>query len=157
MPLYADGTRCGFHAAAGGAHHFRQSEGGPVMMTKIDVAKPDAHVGLMLDSELVERLRAAIDWVRSQRRLGVKELAFGAGVAEHTVRNFIYGRSNRPSNLFLGRLYKYFIECGPLLPKDLLIPTAPAAESPDRPIPTILARLGLVRLELPISDQDLTS
>jgi hypothetical protein len=125
--------------------------------TKIDIAKPDAYVGLMLDSEIVENLRAAIDWVRSQRRLGVKEIAYAAGVAEHTVRNFIYGRSNRPSNLFLGRLYKYFAECGELLPKDLLNPPSPPPTAADRPTPTILSRLGLVRLELPVTEQDLTS
>src|SRR5260221_1446406 len=111
----------------------------------------------MLDDELVEKLRAAIEWLRSHRHLGVKEIAFASGVPEHTVRNFAYRRSNRPSNLVLGRLYRYFAEQGDLLPKDF-IPSLDAAPAVSDDInPSIQARFfGLVHMQLPISEENPT-
>ena len=127
------------------------------MVAKTGSAKPDSNIGLMLDDEVVEKLRSAIEWLRSHRHLGVKEIAFASGVPEHTVRNFAYRRSNRPSNLVLGRLYRYFAEQGDLLPRDF-IPALDAGSAPsDDANPSFQARFfGLVHMQLSISEENPT-
>jgi hypothetical protein len=76
-------------------------------------------------------------------------------VPEHTVRNFAYRKSNRPKNAFLGKLYRHFSRRPDLLPEDL----APVAaglrvHAPREPLGRI-AQYDLIRLELPISADDL--
>jgi hypothetical protein len=125
------------------------------VIVKTGSTKPDNNIGLMLDDEIVEKLRSAIEWLRSHRHLGVKEIAFASGVPEHTVRNFAYRRSNRPSNLVLGRLYRYFAEQGDLLPKDFVPALDTAASHSEDANPSFQARFfGLIHMQLPISEEN---
>ena len=73
------------------------------MIPDMDFSRPDRDVGAMLSGAEVERLREAVNFVRSNRGLRLKDLARGCDSAEHTVRNFAYGKSLRPDNVFLGR------------------------------------------------------
>jgi hypothetical protein len=45
------------------------------VITKTDSAKPDSNIGLMLDDKIVEKLSSAVEWLRSHRHPGVKEIA----------------------------------------------------------------------------------
>jgi hypothetical protein len=127
------------------------------VIAKTDSARPDSNIGLMLDDEVVEKLRSAIEWLRSHRHLGVKEIAFASDVPEHTVRNFANRRSNRPSNLVLGRLYRYFTEHGDLLPKDFIPTLDGASAASDDANPSFQDRFfGLVHMQLPISEENPT-
>ena len=124
-------------------------------MNKLDHAPTDRDVGATLSGEDVERLREAIGLLRGQRGLRLKDIALGCDAAEHTVRNFAYGKSIRPDNAFLGKLYKFIADRIELLPDDFL---ANGKESRSRGrAETIgrLARFDLVRMELPITEDDL--
>ena len=124
-------------------------------MNELDHARPDRDVGAMLSGEDVERLREAIGWIRRERGLRLKDIAIGSDAAEHTVRNFAYGKSIRPDNAFLGKLYKFIADHVELLPDDFL---GDSKEGRPRGRDETIGRLGrfdLVRLELPITEDDL--
>ncbi len=122
---------------------------------EIDLSRPDRDVGAMLSGDEVERLREGINWVRSNRGLRFKDIALGCDAPEHTVRNFAYGKSVRPDNSFLGKLLKYFMGAGGMLPADIV--AAPDDREPlarDDGVGRI-ARFDLIRMELPITTGDL--
>ncbi|MCZ6759694.1 MAG: hypothetical protein O7D29_04850 [Gemmatimonadetes bacterium] len=124
-------------------------------MAEIDLSKPDRHIGSMLGGEEVERLRDAIGWLREHRGFRLNEIALECDIPEHTVRNFAYRKSNRPDGAVLGKLYKYFVGNGELLPEGFFAPgREPASESPDGFLGRI-ARFDLIKRELPISESDL--
>jgi hypothetical protein len=124
-------------------------------MNEIDSSRPDRDVGSMLSGEEVERLREAIGWLRGQRGLTLKDIALGCDAAEHTVRNFAHRKSIRPDNAFLGKLYKFITGRKELLPDDFF----PNGEEPHtqgrQEFTGRLGRFDLVRMELPISEDDL--
>ena len=120
-------------------------------MNEVDIARPDRQVGSMLSGDQVERLREAIGWLRGQRGIRLKDIAIGCDASEHTVRNFAYGKSIRPDNAFLGKLYKFIVGRKELLPDDFL---ANGGEPRPRAREEFTGRLGrfdLVRMELPIT------
>ena len=124
-------------------------------MSEVDHSRPDREVGSMLSGDEVERLREAIGWLRGQRGLRLKDIALGCAAAEHTVRNFAYRKSVRPDNAFLGKLYKFIAGREELLPDDFL---AKGKEARPHGRDEIIGRLGrfdLVRMELPITEDDL--
>ncbi len=124
-------------------------------MNELDAVRPDRDVGATLSGEDIERLREAVGWIRRERGLRLKDIALGCDAAEHTVRNFAYGKSIRPDNAFLGKLYKYIAECVELLPDDFI---ANGKASRPRGRDEAIGRLGrfdLVRMELPITEDDL--
>jgi hypothetical protein len=79
----------------------------------------DRDAGAALDQETVERLRKAVVWMQKNRGLRLKDVAVGCDAAEHTVRNFAYGKAARPDNTFLGRLYGYLAAYREMMPGDL--------------------------------------
>ena len=124
-------------------------------MNEVDCSRSDRDVGSVLSGEEVERLREAIGWLRGQRGLKLKDIALGCDAAEHTVRNFAYRKSIRPDNAFLGKLYKFIAGRKELLPDDFF---AKGEEAPPRGRGEFIGRLGrfeLVRMELPITIDDL--
>ncbi len=124
-------------------------------MNELDHARPDRDVGAMLSGEDVERLREAIGWIRRERGLKLKDIALGSDAAEHTVRNFAYGKSIRPDNAFLGKLYRFIAEHVELLPDDVLGDSKAARPRGREEFIGRLARFDLVRMELPITEDDL--
>ncbi|MCH8189674.1 MAG: hypothetical protein IIB66_13440, partial [Proteobacteria bacterium] len=124
-------------------------------MNEVDCSRSDRDVGSMLSGEEVERLREAIGWLRGQRGLRLKDIALGCDAAEHTVRNFAYRKSIRPDNAFLGKLHRFIAGREGLLPDDLF---AISKEARPRGRDEFVGRLGrfdLVRMELPITKDDL--
>jgi len=124
-------------------------------MIEFDHALPDRDVGAMLSGEDVERLREAIGWLRGQRGMRLTEIAHDCDAAEHTVRNFAYRKSIRPDNAFLGKLCKFLARRTEMLPDDIL-------ESGKEPRPRgrnetfgRMARVDLVRMEVPITEDDI--
>jgi hypothetical protein len=79
----------------------------------------DRQIGAALDQETVERLRGGVVWMQKNRGLRLKDVAVGCDVAEHTVRNFAYGKAARPDNTFLGRLYRYLASYREMIPKEI--------------------------------------
>ncbi len=124
-------------------------------MDELDHSRLDRDAGAMLSGEDVERLRAAIGWVRGQRGLRLKDIALGCDAAEHTVRNFAYRKSIRPDNAFLGKLYKFIAGHEELLPDDLLENGREARSRGRDEFTGRLARFDLVRMELPITEDDI--
>ena len=124
------------------------------MIPDMDFSRADRDVGAMLSGAEVERLREAVNFVRSNRGLRLKDLARGCDAAEHTVRNFAYGKSVRPDNVFLGRLMKYVASNRELFPDDF--GAQAAAQPPQSREGGIgrLARLDLIRMQLPITEGD---
>ena len=124
-------------------------------MNEVDIARPDRQVGSMLSGDQVERLREAIGWLRGQRGIRLKDIAIGCDASEHTVRNFAYGKSIRPDNAFLGKLCKFIVGREELLPDDFLANGgAPRPRARDE-FTGRLGRFDLVRMELPITEDDL--
>ena len=124
-------------------------------MNELDQARPDRDVGAMQSGEDVERLREAIGLLRRQRGFRLKDIALGCDAAEHTVRNFAYGKSIRPDNAFLGKLYKFVAQRVELLPDDFLANgTAARPRGRDETIGR-LARFDLLRVAFPITEADL--
>ena len=124
-------------------------------MSEVDGSRSHRDIGSMLSGEEVERLREAIGWLRGQRGLRLKDIALGCDAAEHTVRNFAYRKSIRPDNAFLGKLHKFIAGREGLLPDDLF---AVSKDTRRRGRDEIIGRLGrfeLVRMELPITKDDL--
>jgi hypothetical protein len=124
-------------------------------MDELDHRRPNRDLGAMLSGEDVERLREAVGWIRRERGLKLKDIAIGCDAADHTVRNFAYGKSIRPDNAFLGKLYRFVAERLDLLPDDFL---ANGKETRSRGRDEAIGRLGrfnLVRMELPITEDDL--
>jgi hypothetical protein len=125
-------------------------------MAGVDQARSAAEIGSSLTAEDVDRLRQALQWVRSRHGLRVKDLAQNCDADIHTVHNFVAGKSQRPASAFLGRLYCYLRTHQWLLPDGFLDgkgqPTAPAppAASPSR---RLLSSAGLQGL-LPIDSGD---
>ncbi|MEX2649057.1 MAG: hypothetical protein WD673_08595 [Alphaproteobacteria bacterium] len=103
---------------------------------------------------MVEELRRLLAWVRSDRGVRLKDIARAIDQPEHTLSNFLRRRSRRPGTLFLGRLYSYFADNARFLP------TRSARDEPapaNRPSPSavgILARYGIVRLDVPLGIDD---
>jgi len=81
--------------------------------------KSDRQAGAALDRETVERLRRGVVWMQKNRGLRLKDVAVGCDVAEHTVRNFAYGKAARPDNTFLGRLVRYLEDFRDTIPSEL--------------------------------------
>ncbi len=124
-------------------------------MVEIDLSRSDREIGSMLSGEEVERLREAIGWLRGQRGLRLKDIARSCDGAEHTVRNFAYRKSIRPDNAFLGRLYKFLAGMQEILPVELLAGATGAQPHARDEIVGRLGRFDLVRMELPITEDDL--
>ncbi|MFQ5958310.1 MAG: hypothetical protein ACE5LF_02975 [Alphaproteobacteria bacterium] len=124
-------------------------------MFHIDVSRPDRDVGSTLSGAEVERLREALNWVRKNRGVRLTEIAAGCDVPEHTVRNFAYRKSNRPDNAFLGRLCKYFAEDREILPESFFLDPRETRPQTPRDLLGRLAQFDLIRLELPITEDDL--
>jgi hypothetical protein len=82
-------------------------------------AQTDRQTGAALDQETVERMRRGVIWMQKNRRLHLKDVAIGCDVAEHTVRNFAYGKAARPDNTFLGRLFRYLADYRVMVPQEL--------------------------------------
>jgi len=111
--------------------------------------------GSMLSGEEVERLREAIGWLRGQRGLRLKDIALGCDAAEHTVRNFAYRKSIRPDNAFLGKLHRFIAGREGLLPDDLFADNKDVRPRGREEFTGRLGRFELVRMELPITKDDL--
>ena len=124
-------------------------------MDEFDRSRPDREVGAMLSGDDVERLRETVGWLRGERGLRLKDIALGCDASEHTVRNFAYRKSIRPDNAFLGQLYKFIAGREALLP-DAFLTNGKGARPRGRG-ETIgrLGRFDLVRMEMPISEDDL--
>jgi hypothetical protein len=119
-----------------------------------DPTQSDRAVGSMLSGEQVERLRDAIGWVREHHGLRLKSIALESGVPDHSVRNFVSRKSNRPENAVLGKLYKFVVSNKKLLPEGYL----DSGEDSQAPPEMALGRLPddfIKRRLLPISDADL--
>ena len=109
----------------------------------------------MQSGEDVERLREAIGLLRRQRGFRLKDIALGCDAAEHTVRNFAYGKSIRPDNTFLGKLYKFVAQRVELLPEDFLASGTEARPRGRDETIGRLARFDLLRMAFPITEADL--
>lgn len=124
-------------------------------MAEIDVSGPDRQVGALLSGDEVERLREAVNWIRRHRGLRLKEIASNSEIPEHTVRNFAYRKSVRPDSACLGRLYKFFVGNRELLPEGFFATAADRPTEPSEGIFGRIARLDLMKMEIPISESDL--
>ena len=124
------------------------------MIPDMDFSQPDRDVGAMLSGAEVEQLREAVNFVRSNRGLRLKDLARGCDSAEHTVRNFAYGKSLRPDNVFLGRLFKYVASNRELFPDGVGAQDAAQPPRSREGIVGRIARLDLIRVQLPITEGD---
>ena len=123
-------------------------------MSKLDLTAPDRQIGSMLSGEEVEKLRAAINWLREHRGFRVKDIAVQCEIPEHTARNFAGGKSIRPDGAILGKLYKYFVGSRELLPEGFFAPDQTTSEAPNG-FPGRIARFDIIKMELPISESDL--
>ncbi len=124
-------------------------------MADKDLTKPDRQIGSMLSGEEVERLREAIDTLRTQLGFRLNEIALECDVPEHTVRNFAYRKSNRPDSAVLGKLYKYFLGNRDLLPEGFFSPGGESVPELTDGFLGRIARLDLIKMELPISENNL--
>ncbi len=129
--------------------------GGTPGMGQIDFSRPDRDVGAMLSGAEVERLRETLNWIRRNRGVRLTEIADGCDAPEHTVRNFAYRKSKRPDNAFLGRLCKYFARDSEFHSESLLLDADDARPETTRNHIGRLAQFDLIRLELPITEDDL--
>lgn len=111
-------------------------------MADIDLSQPDRSLGSMLGGNEVEKLRQSIHWARERHGVRYREIAEGCSSPEHSVRNFVSGKSVRPDNAFLGRLYRFFASNRHLLPEPLHEQTGRHVQS------------DMIRAVLPISDED---
>lgn len=124
-------------------------------MKEVDKSRSDREIGATLSGDDVERLRDAIGWLRSNRGFRLTEIARDCDAAEHTMRNFAYRKSIRPDNVFLGKLSKFVLARIDLLPDAFLA----AAQNPQprgrQEQAGRLARVDLIRMEVPISEDDI--
>lgn len=124
-------------------------------MRELSKALPDQELGLRLQGDDVERLRMAVGWARQRRGLRLKDIARACDVPEHTLRNFVHRKSLRPANALLGRIYRYF-RSKPALGKGIPeLADLGFEESETESRIGILARYGLVRLDVPITEDDI--
>ena len=124
-------------------------------MAQMDLSGPDRQIGSMLSGEEIERLREAINWLRKHRGFRMNEIAFQCDVPEHTVRNFVHRKSNRPDSAILGKLYKYFVSNRELLPEGFLASDRERVSEPPDEFLGRIARFDLIKTELPVSETDL--
>jgi hypothetical protein len=124
-------------------------------MTSIVTDGTDENIGLQLDWKQVEELRRLLGWLRGERGLRLKDIARAMDVPAHSLGNFVRHRSRRPANLILGRLYRYLAANRNLLPKNALGAASPGDDATTSASLGILARYGLVKLDLPIGLDDL--
>jgi len=124
-------------------------------MREFSKVLPDQEVGLRLEGDDVERLRLAVAWARQRRGLSLKEIARACDVPEHTLRNFVHRKSLRPANALLGRLYRYFSSRRGLSQGATGADDFGPEETESAARIGILARYGLVRLEVPITEDDI--
>ena len=111
-------------------------------------------IGARLSGADVDRLRQAVTWVRTQHGLRMNDIAAAAGVEEHTLRNFVSGKSQRPADVFLGRQDAYFRSNSNLLPADFLA-NEDASSRPQVQGVGKFVRQGDIERLLPISERDL--
>ncbi|MEX2649471.1 MAG: hypothetical protein WD673_10705 [Alphaproteobacteria bacterium] len=123
-----------------------------VTISGIRVDQADDEAGLGLDQDQVEELRRLLIWVRGNLGMRLKDIARAIDQPDHTLSNFIRRRSRRPATVFLGRLRAFFAAHPQLLPERS---SFDAPRTPRRPAPVgILARYGLVSLDVPLSIDD---
>jgi len=115
----------------------------------------DRQTGAALDRETVERLRRGVVWMQKNRGLRLKDVAVGCDVAEHTVRNFAYGKAVRPDNTFLGRLVRYLEDFRDTIPSELAWNARPLGAAAARRRHAMPLRYELVHTEVPFDETDL--
>ncbi|HVM81816.1 MAG TPA: hypothetical protein VMU06_22540 [Stellaceae bacterium] len=115
----------------------------------------DRQTGAALDRETVERLRRGVVWMQKNRGLRLKDVAVGCDVAEHTVRNFAYGKAARPDNTFLGRLVRYLEDFRDTIPSEFAWNAEPLAAVAARRRHATPLRYEIVHTEVPFDENDL--
>ena len=128
-------------------------------MTQVMDAKKgvqtDRQTGVALDRDTVERLRRGVVWMQKNRGLRLKDVAVGCDVAEHTVRNFAYGKAARPDNTFLGRLIRYLENFRDTIPSELAWISLPLGAVAARRRHATPLRHEIVHTEVPFDENDL--
>ncbi|MGH6719918.1 MAG: hypothetical protein ACREER_11415, partial [Alphaproteobacteria bacterium] len=132
----------------------RAASAGGGVVAAITSGRTDAEVGLGLDPAQVEELRQVVAWIRGHRGSRLKDIARAIDQPEHSLSNFIRGRSKRPGNQFLGRLCGYFAAHPELLPDHSSFGRSEKSGRASSGTLGILARYGLVSLDVPISVDD---
>lgn len=115
----------------------------------------DRQAGAALDQETIERLRRAMVWLQKNRGLRLKDVAVGCDVAEHTVRNFAYGKAARPDNTFLGRLFRYLAGFRELIPSELAWNSEVPSELGARHRSAVPLHYDLARAAVQVDKKDL--
>jgi hypothetical protein len=115
----------------------------------------DRQTGAALDQETVERLRRGMVWMQKNRGLRLKDVAIGCDVAEHTVRNFAYGKAARPDNTFLGRLFRYLAGFREVIPSEFAWNSEGSAGRDVRRHSARPLHYDLVRSEVQLDEKDL--
>lgn len=82
-------------------------------------------------------------------------MAVGCDVAEHTVRNFAYGKAARPDNTFLGRLVRYLEDFRDTIPGELAWKAEPLGAAASRRRHAKPLNYELVHTEVPFDQTDL--
>lgn len=118
-------------------------------------AQADRQTGAALDQQTVELMRRGVIWMQKNRGLRLKDVAVGCDVAEHTVRNFAYGKAARPDNTFLGRLFRYLADYRESMPKELAWRSEVSAGVRARRRAALPMRYESVRLEVQLDKADL--
>jgi transcriptional regulator with XRE-family HTH domain len=116
-------------------------------------SRSDRRAGAMLDPDAVERMRRAVVWLQKNRGLRLKDVANECDIAEHTVRNFAYGKSGRPDNTSLGRLYRFLETYREFVPGDIL-PAPRANRSPREGPANRSISYEFLRNEFPLEEAD---
>ena len=134
---------------------YRPGSSGHDPMDEKRGAQTDRQAGAALDQETVERLRRGVVWMQKNRGLRLKDIAVGCDVAEHTVRNFAYGKAARPDNTFLGRLFRYLATYRDMVPSEIAWRAEGLAgtAAPRRNIAPL--HYDIVRSEVQIDENDL--
>ena len=118
-------------------------------------AGTDRQTGAALDQETVERLRRSVVWMQKNRGLRLKDVAIGCDAAEHTVRNFAYGKAARPDNTFLGRLYRYLANYREMIPSELTWKLEGSAGATKRHRSIVPLYYEMLRAQIQLDEKDL--
>ena len=117
--------------------------------------RTDRQTGAALDQETVERLRGGVVWMQKNRGLRLKDVAVGCDVAEHTVRNFAYGKAARPDNTFLGRLYRYLANYREMIPSEIVWKLDGASDAATHHRTIVPLFYDMIRAQVQVDEKDL--
>jgi hypothetical protein len=129
--------------------------GGPSLVKDKGEARTDRQIGAALDQETVDRLRDAVVWMQKNRGLRLKDVAVGCDAAEHTVRNFAYGKAARPDNTFLGRLYHYLANYRGMIPSEIAWKLDDALGAPTNRRTIVPLYYEMIRAQIQLDENDL--